>query len=94
VVDPFVHELVDAAGDIHINGSKTADADTVECWLDELLVGQIQVQRSTGGIIGFHAEPDDNKAVQFVLGFRGRFFFSHAFSPFFGSKSRIKKWRF
>jgi hypothetical protein len=74
VVDPFVHELVDAAGDIHVDGAKTADADVVERRLDKLLIRQIQVQRSAGGIIGFHAEADDNEAVQFVLGFRGRLF--------------------
>jgi hypothetical protein len=38
------------------------------------MVGQIQVQCSTGGIIGFHAEADNKKAVQFVFGFHGRFF--------------------
>jgi hypothetical protein len=51
------------------------------------LVGQIQVQGSTGGIIGFHAEPDNNKAVQFVFGFRGRFFLA-MLSLHFSSRDR------
>ena len=67
LVDPAVHDRIDAAGEVGIDRPKAIDIHLVAGRLHQLLVGLVQVQHAPGRVIGLVAEAGDDKTGQLAV---------------------------
>ncbi len=67
-VDPFVHQRIDTAGQIGVNGSKCIDIHPIKSRPDELFIRLVQVEYAAGCVVCFQSEAGYDKTSHLFSG--------------------------